>query len=99
MINTLDAALKGKLKDNAFPSTSGFTGSSNSGASSSSSSANANSGSSSGPVQSVVVFMIGGVTYEESTKVAEINGNRRRVILGGNTIHNSNTFLNELKSY
>jgi len=79
MVNTLDAALKGKLKETQFPSAGSI------------------------PVpsipSSVIVFIVGGTTYEEATKVAEINSqqpNKRKVILGGNTIHNSNTFLNEL---
>lgn len=94
MINTLDAALKGKLKENHYPSTgqnsSGVGGGGGGGG-----------GHSSAP-SSVIVFIVGGVTYEESTKVAEINANnangKRKVILGGNTIHNSNTFLTELSS-
>lgn len=90
MINSLDAALKGKLKESHFPSTGN--------------SANTNTGSGisgGGGGSSVIVFIVGGVTYEEATKVAEMNSNypTRKVILGGNTIHNSNTFLTELASY
>jgi len=77
LISTLDAALKGKLKEAHFPCTGNIPNAS--------------------PRQ-VIVFVIGGVTYEEATKVAEINGPGLRVILGGTTIHNSNTFLSELRS-
>mmetsp|Transcript_40698 Transcript_40698/g.91494 ORF Transcript_40698/g.91494 Transcript_40698/m.91494 type:complete len:554 (-) Transcript_40698:218-1879(-) len=76
LINTLDSALKGKLKESTFPGV--------------------------GPIpastpKSIIVFVVGGVTYEEGTKVAEINASGIKVILGGTTIHNSNTFLNELR--
>ena len=79
LINTLDAALKGKLKESHFPGVGATSGAT---------------------PQSVIVFVVGGVTYEEATKVAEINstGSGIRVVLGGTTIHNSNTFLSELRS-
>jgi vacuolar protein sorting-associated protein 45 len=85
LINTLNLALKGKLRDKpsklsseaTFPAT--------------------------GPIPSVapkcvVAFVVGGVTYEEGTKVAEMNISSPifKVILGGTTIHNSTTFLREL---
>lgn len=50
----------------------------------------------------VVIFMVGGVTYEEGTKVSEFNhmmkgrGGGIQVILGGSTVHNSTSFLEEL---
>jgi vacuolar protein sorting-associated protein 45 len=51
------------------------------------------------PPRSVVVFILGGATYEESTKVAELNASARgiKVVLGANTVHNSSTFLAELR--
>jgi vacuolar protein sorting-associated protein 45 len=50
--------------------------------------------------EEVLVFMVGGVTYEEATKVSEFNaaGHGVRVILGGSTVHNSTSFLEELKA-
>mmetsp|Transcript_10729 Transcript_10729/g.25571 ORF Transcript_10729/g.25571 Transcript_10729/m.25571 type:complete len:595 (+) Transcript_10729:173-1957(+) len=50
----------------------------------------------------VIVFMVGGVTYEEGTKVNEFNHAMKgrggmQVILGGSTVHNSTSFLEELK--
>lgn len=51
--------------------------------------------------EEVMIFMAGGVTYEEATKVAEFNANnphKMRVILGGSTVHNSTSFLEELKA-
>mgnify|MGYP001161035998 CR=1 FL=1 len=47
----------------------------------------------------VVVFIIGGITYEEAAMVARINekaGQTGKVILGGTFIHNSKSFLTEL---
>jgi vacuolar protein sorting-associated protein 45 len=49
----------------------------------------------------VLVFIVGGVTYEEGTKISEWNANsinRIRVILAGSMVHNSTSFLDEVKS-
>ena len=48
--------------------------------------------------QDIVVFMVGGTTYEEAKMVAQINASSPgvRVVLGGTTIHNSETFLAEV---
>jgi vacuolar protein sorting-associated protein 45 len=49
--------------------------------------------------QEILIFMVGGVTYEEATKVAEFNAKGRiKVILAGSTVHNSTSFLEELKA-
>lgn len=49
----------------------------------------------------IIIYMVGGVTYEEGTKVSEFNeankGKGIQVILGGSTVHNSTSFLEELK--
>ena len=48
----------------------------------------------------IIVYMVGGVTYEEGTKVSEFNQanqGRVRIILGGSTVHNSTSFLEEVK--
>ena len=46
--------------------------------------------------------MVGGTTYEEARMVAEFNRenekNGLRVILGGSTIHNSCSFLDEVRA-
>jgi len=49
--------------------------------------------------QDVIVFMIGGTTYEEAITVYETNRSNQgcRVILGGTTIHNTESFLDEMK--
>ncbi|KAL1895749.1 vacuolar protein sorting-associated protein 45 [Ceratocystis pirilliformis] len=48
--------------------------------------------------QDIIVFIIGGATYEEAKTVASINANTPgvRVVLGGTTIHNTQTFLDEI---
>lgn len=48
--------------------------------------------------QDVVIFMVGGATYEEAKMVAQVNASSPgvRVVLGGTSIHNSTTFLEEV---
>ncbi|KZF21288.1 glucose-inhibited division protein A subfamily [Xylona heveae TC161] len=50
--------------------------------------------------QDIVVFIIGGATYEEAKLVAQVNASSPgiRVVLGGTTIHNSSTFLEEVEN-
>ncbi|KAK3295989.1 Sec1-like protein [Chaetomium fimeti] len=49
--------------------------------------------------QDVVVFIVGGATYEEAKMVAGINASTPgvRVVLGGTTVHNTATFLEEVE--
>ncbi|KAF0697376.1 Aste57867_11928 [Aphanomyces stellatus] len=51
-------------------------------------------------LKDVIVYMNGGITFEETLKVAELNAKLapqgQRVILGGPQIHNSESFLKEL---
>ena len=45
----------------------------------------------------VGVYIAGGATYEEATKVAELNASGGvQVVLGGSYVHNSGTFLEDL---
>jgi len=47
----------------------------------------------------LIVFMVGGTTYEEATKIAEINTSPTagiKILLGGTYIHNSTSFLDDL---
>lgn len=48
--------------------------------------------------QDIVVFIIGGATYEEAKMVAGINASSPgvRVVLGGTSIHNAASFLEEV---
>jgi len=49
--------------------------------------------------QDIVVFIVGGVTYEEAKMVAQVNASSPgvRVVLGGTGVHNSTTFLEEVE--
>ncbi|KAH6850205.1 Sec1-like protein [Chaetomium sp. MPI-CAGE-AT-0009] len=49
--------------------------------------------------QDIVVFIVGGATYEEAKMVAGINASTPgvRVVLGGTTVHNTATFLEEVE--
>lgn len=48
--------------------------------------------------QEIIVFIVGGATYEEALHVAQLNAsnNSVRVVLGGTTVHNSSSFLKEI---
>jgi len=90
LMDTIDAVLKGKLRTDTHPFVPGTAPSSS------------RSGT---PPETIIpgeiiIYMVGGVTYEEGTKVAEFNQahkGRIQVILGGSTVHNSTSFLEELK--
>ncbi|GJQ67954.1 hypothetical protein Trydic_g16711 [Trypoxylus dichotomus] len=58
-----------------------------------------NAPGSNGRYQDIIVFIIGGATYEESLAVHTINKKYpgTHVILGGTTIHNSHSFLEEVR--
>lgn len=49
--------------------------------------------------QDIIVFMVGGTTYEEAKMVAQVNASSPgvRVVLGGTGVHNSNSFLDEVE--
>ncbi|KAJ9600038.1 hypothetical protein L9F63_009655 [Diploptera punctata] len=49
--------------------------------------------------QDIIVFIIGGATYEESLAVHQLNKNNFgvRIVLGGTTIHNSNSYFEEIQ--
>lgn len=47
----------------------------------------------------IIVFIVGGATFEEATKVAEFNASQQgglKVILGGSNVHNSSSFIKEI---
>ncbi|PYI23277.1 Sec1-like protein [Aspergillus japonicus CBS 114.51] len=48
--------------------------------------------------QDIIIFMVGGATYEEAKMVAQVNASSPgvRVVLGGTAIHNSTSFLEEV---
>ena len=49
--------------------------------------------------QDIIAFIVGGATYEEAKMVAGINASTPgiRVVLGGTSIHNASTFLEEVE--
>jgi len=49
--------------------------------------------------QDIIIFMVGGTTYEEAKMVAQVNASSPgvRVVLGGTGVHNSTTFLEEVE--
>ncbi|ORX98635.1 Sec1-like protein [Basidiobolus meristosporus CBS 931.73] len=49
--------------------------------------------------QDIIIFMIGGATYEEAKLIAQLNSSIQgvRMVLGGTTIHNSDSFINEIR--
>ena len=49
--------------------------------------------------QDIIVFVIGGATYEEAKVIAQVNASSPgvRVVLGATSIHNSATFLEEVE--
>lgn len=49
------------------------------------------------PPTDVIVFIVGGATYEEALTVHQLNQQGYRVLLGGTTIHNSESFLAEVE--
>lgn len=56
-------------------------------------------GSSKDKPQDIIVFMIGGATYEEAKMIASLNASSPgiRIVLGGTEIHNTNTFMQEVE--
>jgi len=85
LAKVLEAQLKGALNDAHYPllDASGAADASQDG---------------SRPNQRMVVWMVGGTTYEESAHVASVNtaSSGASVVLGGSCVHNSSSFLREL---
>lgn len=44
----------------------------------------------------IIVYVIGGVTYEESYNIQMMNKQNARIILGGSYIHNFLSFMDEV---
>lgn len=89
LMDTIEAAVKGKLKGDTHPLLSGSGGRTSTFV------------ENLALPQEILIFMVGGMTYEEATKVNEFNeanAGRIRVVLGGSTVHNSTSFLEELKT-
>lgn len=89
LMETLHALTKGKLSQRTYPLVPGSMPTT----------------TSSALPEQVLLFVVGGVTYEEGTKIAEYNEQQCKlpqggipVVLAGSTVHNSTSFLDELKS-
>lgn len=80
----LDNLVKGRLTEDAYPVISAESSFSSTGL----------------KVQDVVVFMIGGVTHEESLAVHQFcrTNSGIRIALGGTHIHNSQSFLADVEA-
>jgi len=50
------------------------------------------------PPQEIIVFFVGGLTYEEALLIHEYNVSNPslKLVIGGTTIHNSTTFLKDV---
>lgn len=79
----LDDLLRGRLKEASFPYTPKYSAQ-----------------DSTCRFQDIIVFIAGGVTYEESLAVYRLNlaNPGARIVLGGTTVHNFTSFLDELKA-
>jgi len=97
LVSIIDAATKGKLKDSQFPLIIESLPPPGAGQTQASVAAAA----ASLKVNEIIIFIVGGATFEEAYHVARINNtpsttNPVRVILGGNTILNTKIFLQNL---
>lgn len=95
MESTLAQLVRGKLREGAYPFVEGGSGAGGGTASG----AGGTTAATTDKPQDVVVFVIGGATYEEAKMVAGINETVPgvRVVLGGTTIHNAETFMEEVE--
>lgn len=78
--DTLDLLIKARLKDTDYPFVS-----------------NDNAMMRERP-QDIIVFICGGTTFEEARYIAQLNATTPgvRIVLGGNNVHNSRSFLNQI---
>lgn len=89
LVNTLEALVKGRLREGDYPFARGSS-----------------SGAPAKPPKLVIVFIVGGSTYEEARNITELNAQSERAdggwaqgikfILGGTSVQNSQTFLQDL---
>lgn len=92
LMTTIQMAMKGKLSNKNYPMVPGST---------------VQNYRPDVPPSEILIFTVGGVTYEEGTKIHELNqslakvrggGGTQQVVLGGSTVHNSTSFLDEVKA-
>ena len=104
---TLTDLIKGKLRDSLYPFLEGGIGGNNSangiggggGGGGAATTGGTSSSATRDKPQDVIVFVVGGATYEEAKMVAQVNASSPgvRVVLGGTTVHNSGSFLEEVE--
>lgn len=83
LFNAVDLALKGKLPIVDFPVISNDLPYSSSATTTAAS--------------NVIVFIVGGATFEEAKEMAlSFNQNGVRVVVGGNIVHNSKSFMADI---
>ncbi|KAK9816319.1 hypothetical protein WJX74_002302 [Apatococcus lobatus] len=92
LVHTLESVARGRLKDTEFPSVEG--------------SIQAAPGQKQQPPKLVIIFIVGGTTYEEARAISDLNaqGARHegwsagmRLLLGGSGVLNSRTFMAALQ--
>ncbi|CEM25368.1 unnamed protein product [Vitrella brassicaformis CCMP3155] len=84
LATTLELLLKGKLKETQYP----FVPTTHS---------TASGAASRDKPSEVIVFVVGGATFEEARDVAHLNAQGGcRIILGGTTVHNTKSFLADI---
>jgi vacuolar protein sorting-associated protein 45 len=86
LYGVVDSALKSKLPITEYPIMGGMP---------------YDSRSATIPASNVIVFVVGGTTYEEAKEVAMsfnqgVSDGGVRVILGGNFVHNSKSFMADI---
>lgn len=97
--HTLSSLIKGRLRKSTHPFLDPGDGSLPSWARSESAATSSGTGTDTDRPQDIIIYMVGGVTFEESRLVAEINASTPavRIVLGGTAVHNSSSFLDELE--
>lgn len=96
LVSVLDAATKGRLKDTQFPLLLESLPPAPGGSAAVSAAAAA---AASAKPNEIIVFIVGGATFEEAFHIARINstsGGTVRIILGGSTILNTQSFIKNL---
>lgn len=81
--STLDQALKGKLKTENWPFASG----------------EGNNSARNTKFKNIIVFIVGGATYEEAAQIQALNeelAGQTRILLGGSCILNSKSFIHDI---
>ena len=89
---TLEAISKGLLSEGAFPEVGGGGAGAGGAAGGAATKRRA-------PTE-IIVFVVGGITYEEARYVAEMNSANPgvRIILGGTTVHNCASFIEDWRA-